>query len=175
MTLNGSEFFYVTSLLPNGTPSSTTEEASIADLGAFQFSPFSPTVWYVSTSDGSDTAYNGKSAGFAFATIQHAINSASVGDTILVAPGSYDEAVTIDRPTAHSFCLSIFGVGPKGSVAIAPSASNSTGLTNHADDVSIYNIGCAATGTGSAISNTGSRFRAFGCKIENDDGTGNCE
>lgn len=122
---------------------------------------------------GSD-AQNGLSAEGAFATIQHAIDASSYGDVILIGPGSYDEALTIDRPSIGSAGLFILGLGGPGAVGVAPTAVNATALTNHADDVTVVNVGLAGVGTGHGLTNTGSRLRTSGCKLENDDGTGIC-
>lgn len=108
-----------------------------------------------------------------YPTIASAIAAAPAGATLLVQPGSYDEAITISRPATSSL-LTIVGLGNKGDCAIAPSSSNATALTNHMDNVTLVNIGLAGVGTGKALVNTGSRLRAYGCKLENDDGTGEC-
>lgn len=131
------------------------------------------TTWFVDSSNGRDT-FGGVTLEKPFLTIQRAVDKASPGDAIMIAPGSYDETVTIDRPSGGSMALVMIGLGPKGSVAIAPTSSNAGALVNHADDVSLFNVGLAAVGTGAALVNTGSRLRAFGCKLENDDGTGEC-
>jgi hypothetical protein len=47
-------------------------------------------IWYVSSKQGSD-AHDGKSLATAFPSIAHAIEKASPGDTILIAPGTYDQ------------------------------------------------------------------------------------
>ena len=46
-------------------------------------------IWYVD-SQGSD-AHDGSSASTAFKTLAHAIEAAKSGDTILIAPGAYDQ------------------------------------------------------------------------------------
>ena len=63
-------------------------------------SPFAK-IWYVDTTNGSN-GNTGKSPGKAFATIEKAIAAsvASRGDEIVIAPGSYTEAVLI--PKAHT-------------------------------------------------------------------------
>jgi hypothetical protein len=47
-------------------------------------------IWYVSPKTGDD-AHDGKSPATAFASIARAIEKASPGDTILIAPGAYDQ------------------------------------------------------------------------------------
>lgn len=109
-----------------------------------------------------------------FATIQKAVdviqdqyNSRGI---IFIAENAdgYDEAVTIDRAEGSSIIL--FGNGGRGSVFIAPSTTNATALTNHTDDVTLVNVGCDGDGTGNGLTNTGSRFRAYGSKFETDTG-----
>lgn len=97
------------------------------------------------------------------ATIQSVINSASSGDVILIAPGEYNEEVTIPATLSK---LTIIGQGNRGAVFIAPASGNKTALTNHADDVTLINVGCDGEGTGGGLVNTGRRFRAYGCKFE---------
>jgi hypothetical protein len=53
-------------------------------------------VWFVDADNGDD-GNSGTSASNAFATIGAAITAASAGDTIYVAPGSYDENVVVDK------------------------------------------------------------------------------
>jgi hypothetical protein len=119
---------------------------------------------------------NGSSPSQAFTTVQRAVNAVGSqrGATIILAPGSYDEAVVISRPTNGSLALTIQGMGGKGDVGIAPTATNAGALVNDADDVTLVNVGLAANGTGVALVNTGARLRLWGCKLENDDGTGSC-
>jgi hypothetical protein len=54
-------------------------------------------IWYVSSKTGSD-AYDGRTMQTAFKTLQHAMEAAHAGDTILIAPGAYDQ----DLPTRIS-------------------------------------------------------------------------
>lgn len=49
-------------------------------------------VWYVAP-NGSNA--RGGTAGHPFRTLQHAVNKASAGDTIMMAPGSYHQAATV--------------------------------------------------------------------------------
>ena len=118
-------------------------------------------VWFV-TKDGVD-AQRGKNWGSAKLTVQAAVDAMSAGDVLFVGPGEYDEAVTIAPAKSNIIIACPFG---RGSAFIAPSAANSTAVTNNADDVSVFNIGMDGDGTGSGFVNTGRRMRAKGCKIE---------
>ena len=122
----------------------------------------SGSTYFVDGTNGSDTN-DGLSWERSFATIGEALTTASAGDKIYIASGSYDESVTV--ATAN---LTLIGSGNRGSVAIAPTASNPTALTINADDVTIYNIGCEGDGTGGGIHLEGDvdRFRAYECKLE---------
>ncbi|PTY06484.1 hypothetical protein DB346_00945 [Verrucomicrobia bacterium LW23] len=55
-----------------------------------------PTVWHVDSAKGTDSA-DGRTPGTAFATIQHAVNLAQPGDTVLLLPGIYYENVAITQ------------------------------------------------------------------------------
>jgi hypothetical protein len=132
--------------------------------------------YFVNSAVGSGSApgNNGTSPAKAFSTIQRAVNVAvtSYGAVILVAPGSYNETVTIPRPTANagSEALVIMGLGNRGNVVIAPTAADANALVNHADDVTLMNIGMAANGAGTSLINTGARLRMQNCKLENQAG-----
>lgn len=115
--------------------------------------------FYVGPS-GSD-ANTGRSSGDSFLTIAEAVSNASAGDTIWVAPGEYDEAVTVDVDQ-----LTLVGYGGRGSSFIAPSTTNATAVTITSDDVTLINIGCDGDGTGFGLLNYGRRTRAEKCKIE---------
>jgi hypothetical protein len=54
-------------------------------------------IWYVNPLTGSD-GNDGKSGATAFKSLAHAITKAKAGDTILLAPGAYDQ----DLPTRVS-------------------------------------------------------------------------
>lgn len=97
-------------------------------------------------------------------TLAQAITLAEAGDTIYLAPGEYAEAVTISRSDAHAN-LTIVGAGGRGAAYIA-APTNGTALTNHADDLTLINVGLEGDGTGGGLVNTGSRLRAYGCKLE---------
>lgn len=46
--------------------------------------------WYVDSRLGSD-ANDGKTVETAFASVQHVVHVAKTGDTVLIAPGTYDQ------------------------------------------------------------------------------------
>lgn len=121
---------------------------------------------FVDSTNGSD-GNPGDSIDLPYATIQKAVNLATRGSTIMVAPGAYDETVTISRTDAHSQ-MTIVGMGGRGAAYIEPSTEDAAGMLVHADDVTLVNLGVAAEDDTSAVSLTvtGSRFRAIGCKIE---------
>lgn len=107
----------------------------------------------------------------AFATIQMAVDSvasfAPNNSYIFVAPGQYDETVTIARSGGITN-LTIIGLGGRGAAYIEPSTEDAAGMVVHADDVTLINLGVAAEDDTSAVALTvtGARFRAYGCKIE---------
>ena len=47
-------------------------------------------IWYVNSTSGSDS-HDGRSPATAFKTLAHVLNAAKAGDTILIAPGAYDQ------------------------------------------------------------------------------------
>ena len=47
-------------------------------------------IWYVSSKQGDD-AHDGHSLATAFKSLARAVEAASAGDTILIAPGTYDQ------------------------------------------------------------------------------------
>ncbi|HZP09745.1 hypothetical protein [Methyloceanibacter sp.] len=49
-------------------------------------------IWYVSSKTGDD-AHDGQSPATAFASVARAVEKASPGDTILIAPGVYDQGL----------------------------------------------------------------------------------
>lgn len=49
-----------------------------------------PMIWHVNSLSGSD-AHDGRNASAAFKTLAHAVEMAKAGDTILIAPGAYDQ------------------------------------------------------------------------------------
>lgn len=124
-------------------------------------------IWYVSAS-GSDSN-TGKSLGNAKLTIQAAVGVASAGDSILIAPGDYNEQVTIAATLSD---LSIINIGGRESANIAPSGSNKTALTIKANGVRLLGIDCEGTGTGAGAVVSGGRFYASYCKFEGDGTSG---
>lgn len=71
------------------------------------------------------------------ATISAAVNAASSGDTILVAPGVYQEMVTVDTP------VSIQAIA--GGVWIDGGCNRENGLLVHANNVTIRGLGVRKT------------------------------
>ncbi|MBK5198636.1 MAG: DUF1565 domain-containing protein [Methyloceanibacter sp.] len=47
-------------------------------------------IWHVSSKTGND-ASDGRTPPTAFKSLQHAVDVAKAGDTILIAPGAYDQ------------------------------------------------------------------------------------
>jgi len=78
----------------------------MALLLALASSALASTTWYVNGVNGSD-GNNCKSAQTACKTIGHAISLASAGDSVMVAPATYKENLTI------SSSLNIFGASAK--------------------------------------------------------------
>ena len=132
----------------------------IVDLGLHLASK---TYLRVNVAGGSDNPRRGKNR--AYQTIQAAVDDAIAGSVILVAPGQYDETVTIPRTKSQ---LVIVGMGGRGSAFIEPSTEDAAGMVCHADDVTLMNLGVGAEDSTSAaaLTVTGARVRAFGCKIE---------
>lgn len=125
------------------------------------------TYWYVDGTNGSNTN-SGTAPDEAFATITNAVSHASAGDTIEVAPGSYDETVTVNVAN-----LTIIGTGGRGAAYIEPSTAGAEGMQVTADDVTLINIGVAGESTSSYALNANavSRFRGYSCKFEGPTGT----
>lgn len=111
---------------------------------------------------GSDSA-DGLSVANAKLTVQAAVTASASFDTVYIAPGEYAESVTIGRSVNN---LTLIGMGGRGSVFIAPTTSNATAMTIHADDVTIDNVGMDGDGTGHGCVNTGRRTRIKNSKIE---------
>jgi hypothetical protein len=58
-------------------------------------------IWHVNSKTGSD-ANDGKSAATAFKTLAQAVEGAKAGDTILIAPGAYDQDLPAQVSKARS-------------------------------------------------------------------------
>lgn len=56
-------------------------------------------IWYVSSN--ASGAQDGRTASTAFKTLAQAVESATPGDTILIAPGAYDQDLPARLRTAH--------------------------------------------------------------------------
>ena len=106
---------------------------------------------------------SGKSWKTAYTTIQAAVNAAVAGDLLSIAPGEYDEVVTL---AAADVKIGMEAVGGPGSVYIKPSAADSIALTNNGSDNYFINIGMEGNGTGGGFLNSGLRCRTFGGKYE---------
>ena len=103
-----------------------------------------------------------------YTTIQAAVNACTGArnEVIFVSPGSYAETVTV--AFAKSM-LQIIGLGNRGAAYIDPTTEDAGGMLVHANDVSVHNLGIAAeddTAGNNSLVVTGSRFRAYGCKLE---------
>lgn len=116
---------------------------------------------------------NGSSMSNPAATIQQVIDriedSAINRAVVVLAPGQYDETVTISRPAAADAGPIVFyGAGPRGSVYIEPSTEDAGGMVCHRDDVTLINVGVAGEDETSAVALTvtGARFRAYASKLE---------
>lgn len=138
--------------------------------GGTPFGPNGSTNLFVDPANG--LAGNTGAFDNPLATIQAAIDLSRPGGTIGLAPGEYDEVVVIARDGGIADALNnltIYGYGGRGSAYIATSTTNGVALTNHSDDLTLINVGLDGDGTGAGLINTGSRLRAYGCKIEGDD------
>lgn len=103
-------------------------------------------------------------------SIQSCVDQSVPGTVIVVPPGSYNETVTIARGKGP---LIFYGTNPRA-CSIAPTTTDAGAVVCNSDQITFINIGMAANGTGKALVNTGSRVWLYGCKLENDDGTGEC-
>jgi hypothetical protein len=119
-------------------------------------------AWYVKQQTANRT---GNSWSSARNSVQSAVNVASAGDTIFVAPGTYDETVTVPYAKAG---MTFIGVGPRASASIAPSTAHAGAMIIHASNVIVMNLDFASPDTTSsvALTVTGNGFRAVGCKFE---------
>lgn len=149
------------------TSFSNLKVAGIPVLGGGGGVPIS-TGRYIFVSPSGAAGHRGDSLTRSFNTVQAAVDAATAGSVILVAPGGYDETVTISRTAAHAG-LTIMGMGGRGAAYIEPSTEDADGMIVHADDVTLINIGVAGEDTTAgnvALEVSGSRFRAYSCKFE---------
>jgi len=126
-------------------------------------------LFWVDPVNGNDQG-SGASQGVALATISQALTllegrSDLTNAYILLGPGQYDETVTIPRTLSG---LTIIGYRGRGSAYIEPTTEDAGGMVVNADDVTLINVGVAGEDETSAVALTvtGSRFRAYGCKFE---------
>lgn len=67
-------------------------------------------IWYVNSKTGDD-AHDGQSLATAFASLARAIEKASPGDTILIAPGTYDQDLPARVSEARAANLAVAVTG----------------------------------------------------------------
>ena len=131
--------------------------------------PSMGSQWFVS-SEHTGAFGRGDSFDHPLATIQAAVDAAAAGDMIFIAPGDYDEAVTI----TDADIIVYIGCGGRGNVAVVPSATDGVAITisgtaaNRAQDITLINVGGEGNGTGGGLYVYGNirRIRAIGCKFE---------
>ena len=89
---------------------------------ALSLSPYGD-VWYVDTTNGSDTANDGKAPDRAFATLDKARSSSAAGDIIIIAPGTYTQTAAAQPLTPKARQVWIAAVqGYKPTVIITGTA-----------------------------------------------------
>ncbi len=126
---------------------------------------FNGATWYVDAA--APAGGDGQSFDTAKTTIQGAVDAAAAGDRILIAAGDYVEAVTITKDN-----LSLYGVGARGSIAIAPGGNGIAvlidGTDSRVEEVHLVNIGGEGAGTGGGLHVKGNirRIRLDACKFE---------
>ena len=67
-------------------------------------------IWYVNSTSGSDS-HDGRSPATAFKTLAHVLNAAKAGDTILIAPGAYDQNLASHVSAARSADIAVAVLG----------------------------------------------------------------
>lgn len=119
---------------------------------------------YVDATDGSDT-FDGLSKVTAKATVQAAVTDAVTGDIIYIAPGDYDENVTIAVGKPN---ITLVGIGARNSVEIV-CAGATTALTVNANEVTLINIALSGDETAGSIGllNRGRALRYYEGRILN--------
>lgn len=100
--------------------------------------------------------------------IQPVIDEAQAGDTIYIAPGSYDETVTVNKND-----LTLIGLGGRGEAYINPTTVGAEGMEVTANGVTLVNLAIAGESTADyAFKLTAaSDFSALGCSFEGPTGT----
>lgn len=127
------------------------------------------TYWFVNGTTGID-GNSGLDTEESFKTIQYAVDQSNSNDVILIAPGSYDETVTISRTLTG---LALVGLGNLGDVRIAPTTVNAGGLIFNADNVTLINMVIdGEAGATASVTGSGSRFRAYSCRFEGSETAG---
>lgn len=100
--------------------------------------------------------------------IQTAVDTAVEGDVILIAPGEYDEDVTVSTGQ-----LTLIGAGPRHSVRVTGVAlGTSTAMTlDGVSDVGLYNLNLEGRSGGSGLVMSGQirRVQVAGCKLHGGD------
>lgn len=134
-------------------------------------------VYFVNGTDGNNNN-DGKSIDSAKATITAGLGLVTDlnNDIIFVAPGFYNETVTVNKSRA-----TLVGLGGRGATAIQTATVGAEGMQVTAPDVTLINIGVEAEDTADYALNVHGnigvhadgvrRFRAFGCKFEGPTGT----
>jgi len=67
-------------------------------------------IWYVNSATGND-AHDGRTPGTAFKSLAQAAEVAKAGDTILIAPGAYDQDLPTRVSAARSANISVAVLG----------------------------------------------------------------
>lgn len=148
---------------------------SLADIeAALMLSRGLGTDRYVDS--GKSTAGDGLSWGGAYLTIGAAITASIARDRIHIAPGAYNETVTLNKNN-----LTLIGHGGRGAVFVQPTTAGAEGMRVTGADVTLINVGVEAPDGGDyALNVSGSiavnadgvrRFRAYQCKFEGPTGT----
>jgi len=103
-------------------------------------------------------------------SLAQAVRGARSGDAIFVAPGQYDELITIDKS------LTIVGLGGRGAAFVERDTALAEGMLVTADDVTLINIGVAgASGADYSLKVAADRFRAYQCKLEGNEAAGGAQ
>jgi hypothetical protein len=67
-------------------------------------------IWYVNPSTGNNT-HDGRTAATAFKNLARAVEAAKAGDTILLAPGAYDQDLPARVRAARSANIAVGVIG----------------------------------------------------------------